>query len=83
MISDPGNHFELGLGRPDYLLVAGGIGLTPIYTMAMALADDMQRYLVEEEVEHWQEGTISRREFIRRVTLLAGGVLAWFQKYLG
>lgn len=37
---------------------------------------DMQRYLVEEEAEHWQEGTISRREFIRRVTLLVGGAAA-------
>ncbi len=37
---------------------------------------DMQRYLVEEEAEHWQEGIINRREFIRRVTLLVGGAAA-------
>lgn len=37
-VSGPRNHFELGRGRPDYLLVAGGIGITPIYTMAVALA---------------------------------------------
>jgi carboxymethylenebutenolidase len=37
---------------------------------------DMQRYLVEEEAEKWQEGAISRREFIRRVTLLVGGAAA-------
>lgn len=37
---------------------------------------DMQRYLVEEEAEHWRDGTISRREFIRRVTLLVGGAAA-------
>ncbi len=37
-ISSPGNHFELGRGRPEYLLLAGGIGITPIYTMALALA---------------------------------------------
>lgn len=37
---------------------------------------DMQRYLVEEEAEHWQEGSISRREFIRRVSLLVGGAAA-------
>jgi ferredoxin-NADP reductase len=36
-ISDPDNHFELFHGRPDYVLVAGGIGITPIYSMAMAL----------------------------------------------
>ncbi len=38
MISAPGNHFTLSPGRPDYLLIAGGIGITPIYTMALALA---------------------------------------------
>jgi ferredoxin-NADP reductase len=37
-ISTPGNHFELGRARPDYLLLAGGIGITPIYTMTLALA---------------------------------------------
>ncbi len=37
-ISTPGNHFELARNRPDYLLLAGGIGITPIYTMALALA---------------------------------------------
>lgn len=38
-VSTPGNHFPLSPGRPDYLLVAGGIGITPIYTMALALAE--------------------------------------------
>ena len=37
-ISTPGNHFELGRNRPHYLLLAGGIGITPIYSMALALA---------------------------------------------
>jgi vanillate O-demethylase ferredoxin subunit len=37
-ISTPGNHFPLSRGRPDYILLAGGIGITPIYTMALALA---------------------------------------------
>jgi ferredoxin-NADP reductase len=38
-ISTPGNHFELSRGCPEYLLLAGGIGITPIFTMAMALAE--------------------------------------------
>jgi vanillate monooxygenase ferredoxin subunit len=38
-ISTPGNHFELSRGRPEYLLLAGGIGITPIFTMALALAE--------------------------------------------
>lgn len=43
-ISEPGNHFELARNRPEYLLVAGGIGITPIYTMAHALADAGARF---------------------------------------
>jgi vanillate O-demethylase ferredoxin subunit len=38
-VSKPGNHFELGRGRPEYVLLAGGIGITPIYTMGLALAE--------------------------------------------
>ncbi|MFD0463103.1 ferredoxin reductase [Microvirga aerilata] len=37
-VSTPGNHFDLSLGRPEYILLAGGIGITPIFTMALALA---------------------------------------------
>jgi vanillate O-demethylase ferredoxin subunit len=37
-IAGPHNHFALKAGAPDYLLVAGGIGVTPIYAHARALA---------------------------------------------
>jgi ferredoxin-NADP reductase len=37
-ISQPGNHFELTGSAPHYLLVAGGIGITPILGMAQSLA---------------------------------------------
>jgi ferredoxin-NADP reductase len=36
--SAPRNLFELELGRPEYLLIAGGIGITPVYGMALGLA---------------------------------------------
>jgi vanillate monooxygenase ferredoxin subunit len=36
-VSEPQSHFELQWGRPEYLLVAGGIGITPILGMAHAL----------------------------------------------
>ncbi len=36
-ISGPHNHFSLELGAPSYLLVAGGIGITPLVTMAQTL----------------------------------------------
>jgi vanillate O-demethylase ferredoxin subunit len=38
-VSAPSNHFELSYGRPGYLLIAGGIGITPIYSMALALVE--------------------------------------------
>ena len=37
-IAEPDNHFELSAGAPQYLLVAGGIGVTPLVGMAQALA---------------------------------------------
>lgn len=38
VVSDPANAFELDFRRPAYLLVAGGIGVTPIVGQALALA---------------------------------------------
>ena len=38
LIGEPNNHFELAFGAPQYLLVAGGIGITPIVGMALLLA---------------------------------------------
>ncbi|MDB5568926.1 MAG: oxidoreductase [Hyphomicrobiales bacterium] len=37
-VSDPHNLFELDFQRPHYLMVAGGIGITPISSMAKTLA---------------------------------------------
>ena len=37
-ISEPQNHFALDLTAPAYLLVAGGIGVTPLVGMAQVLA---------------------------------------------
>lgn len=37
-IGEPNNHFELALGAPQYLLMAGGIGITPLVGMAATLA---------------------------------------------
>ena len=42
--SAPGNHFGLALGRPEYLLIAGGIGVTPIFSHALALAHAGARF---------------------------------------
>jgi ferredoxin-NADP reductase len=37
-VSGPHNHFPLDFNAPAYLLVAGGIGITPLLGMAQALA---------------------------------------------
>ncbi len=37
-VSGPHNHFALDLSAPAYLLVAGGIGITPLVAMAQRLA---------------------------------------------
>lgn len=37
-IAAPRNQFDLAWHKPGYLLLAGGIGITPIYSMALALA---------------------------------------------
>jgi ferredoxin-NADP reductase len=37
-ISAPRNHFELQLGAAEYLLIAGGIGITPLYGMTEQLS---------------------------------------------
>ncbi len=36
-VSEPQNHFPLALDAPAYLLVAGGIGITPLLLMAQTL----------------------------------------------
>jgi ferredoxin-NADP reductase len=36
-VSEPTSNFELQYGRSEYLLIAGGIGITPLYGMAHAL----------------------------------------------
>jgi ferredoxin-NADP reductase len=42
-VSAPQNHFPLDLSAPGYLLVAGGIGITPLVLMAQRLGAHAQR----------------------------------------
>lgn len=37
-ISSPRSHFDIDFGRPDYVVIAGGIGITPLVGMVHALA---------------------------------------------
>ncbi len=45
-VSAPQNHFALDLSAPGYLLVAGGIGITPLVLMAQRLAAHAKRAAV-------------------------------------
>ncbi len=42
-VSAPQNHFALDLSAPGYLLVAGGIGITPLVLMAQRLGPHAKR----------------------------------------
>ncbi|MCO5066689.1 MAG: PDR/VanB family oxidoreductase [Rhizobiaceae bacterium] len=43
-VSAPKNHFKLAPGAAHYLLIAGGIGITPLLPMAQALAQADARF---------------------------------------
>ncbi|MGY4827363.1 PDR/VanB family oxidoreductase [Sphaerotilaceae bacterium SBD11-9] len=55
MIGEPNNHFELAFNAPQFLLVAGGIGITPLVGMAQMLAargaDLRMRYAARSAAE--------------------------------
>lgn len=42
-VSTPQNHFPLSFDAPEYLLIAGGIGVTPLLSMAQALSEHTSR----------------------------------------
>src|SRR6266545_2875144 len=44
--------------------------------MFMAELNETQRYFVEEHIEDFRDGLITRRELVRRVTLIAGSAAA-------
>jgi ferredoxin-NADP reductase len=54
-IGEPNNHFELSFKAPQFLLIAGGIGITPIVGMAQMLAargaNVQMRYAVRSAAE--------------------------------
>lgn len=43
MVSTPQNDFPLSFDAPEYLLIAGGIGVTPLLSMAQALSEHSNR----------------------------------------
>jgi ferredoxin-NADP reductase len=55
-IREPLNHFPLDLNAPAYLLVAGGIGITPMMSMAQALCKrgaDVRMVYAARNADEW------------------------------
>lgn len=69
-VGAPANTFALRAGDDDVLLIAGGIGITPISSMACALAASGRRFALHYSVRaagHWA--------FSEALQVLAGGAL--------
>ena len=77
-VSTPGNHFPLATGRPQYLLIAGGIGITPIYSMVLALAKAGADYRVLYAVRRPEDLALADR-----LAAVAGDRLQTFVDGLG
>ena len=74
-MSGPRNRFTLARDRPDYLLVAGGIGITPLYGMALALAEMGARFRLIYAVRRAEDAVLAQelRERIgHRLRLVVG-----------
>jgi vanillate O-demethylase ferredoxin subunit len=61
-ISEPRNHFALATGARRHLLLAGGIGITPILCMAEQLADERADFEL-----HYCTRSIDRTAFAARI----------------
>ena len=73
--SAPANHFDLGVDAPEYLLLAGGIGVTPIYAHALALADRGASFRMVYGVRGAADAALAdelRERIGDRLTLLRG-----------
>ena len=72
-VSEPRNAFELDEKAPSYLLIAGGIGITPILSMARRLEALGKRYrlvyLARSPEDAAFADELSREPFARKVTL--------------
>lgn len=62
-IRGPRNHFRLDETADDYLLIAGGIGITPIISMADRLKQLGKRYRI-----HYAGRSLQSMAFIERLT---------------
>ena len=71
-IAPPSNHFQLSQFGPEYLLIAGGIGITPILSMARNLAPRAKLRLL------YAGRTRPSMAFLEELQALLGGRLELF-----
>jgi vanillate O-demethylase ferredoxin subunit len=71
-ITAPQSHFDLSRGRPDYLLVAGGIGVTPLIGMARALVPHPRARML------YAGRSRAHMPYLNQLAALLGGRLAVF-----
>jgi ferredoxin-NADP reductase len=77
-ISAPLNHFTLDLNAPAYLLVAGGIGITPLVSMAQTLCKRgarVQMVYAARSREEWAYGEELQALLGERLQLIEGAGL--------
>jgi ferredoxin-NADP reductase len=74
-VSEPVNQFKLDLNAPAYFLLAGGIGITPLVSMAQALADraaPVSMLYCASSSEEWAYGEDLQSALGERVQAIAG-----------
>lgn len=77
-ISEPMNHFALDLFAPSYLLVAGGIGITPLLSMAHLLRQrgaSVQMIYAARHRQEWAYAEELQRLLADQLQLLEGSAL--------
>lgn len=69
----PGNDFPLHTGSEPAVLIAGGIGITPIHSMAMALARDARGFALQGFALHYAARSRREAAFAWELQSMIGG----------
>ncbi|CAN5410860.1 PDR/VanB family oxidoreductase [soil metagenome] len=72
-VSAPRNHFELAPEQSETVLVAGGIGITPLYAMAQVLAERGQAFTM-----HYASRTPAHAAFLGALKALPGATVVTY-----
>ncbi len=59
-VSEPKNVFQLAENAPKHILFAGGIGITPLLSMAECLSDSSQEFELHYSAKSWGDAAFGR-----------------------